>query len=65
MAFSNKVNYFRFRFPARLDGVSETAMKKMVEQHKTIDDWLELSEFKESNPLDEKGKRRVSLIVFT
>jgi hypothetical protein len=34
-------------------------MKKMSE-HKTIEDWLELSEeFKESNPFDSKGKKRV------
>ena len=47
-------------FAARLDGVSDSAKKRMTE-HRTIEDWLELSdEFKESNPFDAKGKRRVS-----
>jgi hypothetical protein len=47
-----------WKIPARLDGVSESARRKMSE-HKSIEDWLELSDFRESNPLDEKGKKRV------
>jgi hypothetical protein len=43
-------------FAARLDGVSTTAMKKLSD-HKSIEDWLELEQ--DSNPLDNKGKRRV------
>jgi hypothetical protein len=53
------VSFYSEIFSARLDGVSVTAMRKMSD-HKTIEDWLELSEeFKESNPLDKMGKRRV------
>lgn len=64
ISFLVRVKCFLFRLPARLDGVSETAIKKMSE-HKTIEDWLELSEeFRESNPLDKKGKRRVCLWNF-
>jgi hypothetical protein len=30
-----------------------------MSEHRSIEDWLELSDFRESNPLDEKGKKRV------